>query len=175
MILTLLLKEILLLSADSRVSLVCALSKNSGIGKNNELPWHISEDLQRFKRITMGHPVIMGRKTYESIGKALPGRTNIVLSKDKKFSLEDCIVCGSLDEAVDLAKQKDSTDIFIIGGGQIFEQSIDIADKLYLTLVDETVDADTFFPNYSDFKKVVFEESKESNDIKYKFLELERG
>ena len=160
-----------------KISMIAAIaSKNRAIGKNNELIYHISEDLQRFKKITSGHIVIMGRKTFESIGKVLPNRINIVVTRNLNFQAENVIVTHSLDEALRLAELKSPDDeVFVIGGGQIYEEAISKADKLYLTIVEGSPDADTFFPDYSDFKKVVFEESHESDGLKYKFLDLERA
>ncbi len=159
-----------------KISMIAAIaSGNRALGKNNELIYHIHEDLQRFKKLTSGHVIIMGRKTFESIGKPLPNRTNIVISRDPSYSAEGIIVVHSLDEALRFAQGKPSNnEVFIIGGGQIYEEAINRADKLYLTVVEGSSDADTFFPDYSDFKRVVFEEAHESDGLKYKFLDLER-
>ena len=159
-----------------KISMIAAIaSKNRAIGKNNELIYHISEDLKRFKKITSGHIVIMGRKTFQSIGKPLPNRINIVITRNPNFYEENVIVTHSLDEALHLAELKAPDDeVFIIGGGQIYKEAIGKADKLYLTIIEGNPDADTFFPDYSDFKKVVSEESRESEGYKYKFLTLER-
>lgn len=157
-----------------RVSIIAAIANDRVIGKDNKLLWHIPEDLQHFKKITSGHPVIMGQKTFESLGKPLPGRTNIVLTFDKSYQSPGCTVAYSIDEAIKIASEKDQEEIFFIGGGQIYAEAIKIADKLYLTLVEGEYEADTFFPDYSEFKKVVLEEPHESAGYKYKFLELER-
>lgn len=158
-----------------KISMIAAIaSLNRAIGKNNKLIYHISEDLKRFKKITSGHIVIMGRKTFESIGKVLPNRINIVITRNPNFYAENVIITHSLDEALRLAELKGEKEVFIIGGGQIYEEAIGKADKLYLTIVEGNPDADTFFPDYSDFKKVVFEEEHKSDDLKYKFLNLER-
>jgi len=154
------------------ISIICALAGNGAIGKDNKLLWHIPEDLKRFKDLTMGKPLIMGRKTFESIGKPLPGRTNIIVTKDPNYKAAGCLVCDSLEKAIDQAKGINNEEVFIIGGGQIYHQSISLADKLYLTLVAGEYEADTFFPDYSSFKKVIFEEAKSSNGCNYKFLEL---
>ena len=156
-----------------KISLVAAIaSGNRAIGNNNRLIYHIPEDLKRFKQITSGHPIIMGRKTFESIGMPLPNRTNIVITHDPEYYAEGVTVVHSVEEAL---KEAEGTDeVFIIGGGQIYQEVIDKADKLYLTIVEGNPDADTFFPDYSEFKKVVFEESHESDGLKYKFLDLER-
>lgn len=146
--------------------------KNRVIGKKGGLPWYIPEELKRFKEITMGHPIIMGRKTYESIGKALPGRTNIIITSSPNYTAQGCIVVHSLDEALQRAR---ADEVFIIGGGEIYKQALPKADKLYLTKIDTEIEGDTFFPDYSEFKKVVWQSDwYESKGFKYKFLELER-
>ena len=158
----------------TKISIIAAIAENRAIGKNNKLLWHIPQDMKHFRKITSGHPVVMGRKTYESLGRPLPDRTNIVVTRDKLFRAKGCIICYSLDIAIRTAGAKDSQEIFIIGGGKIYEQAITLADKLYLTVVKGNYEADTYFPDYSDFKKVI--SGKEGEDSKYKFtfLELER-
>jgi len=156
-----------------KISLICCIAKNRGIGKDNKLLFDIPEDLKRFKSITMGHPIIMGLKTFQSIGRSLPGRLNIVLSKDK-IDIPGVTVCQSIDEAITIASENDKVEIFFIGGGSVYEQTITLADKLYLTIIDAEADADTFFPDYSEFKKIIYEEKKESDKYKYRFIELER-
>ncbi len=159
----------------TKISMIAAIaSENRALGKNNKLIYHIHDDLKRFKKITSGHTVIMGRKTFESIGKPLPNRTNIVITRDQDYFVEGGIVVHSLDEALKMAQEKESDEIFIIGGGQIYNEAINLADKLYLTIVEGNPEADTFFPDCSDFKKIVFEENHESSGLKYKFLDLER-
>ena len=118
---------------------------NREIGIDNQLPWHLPKDLKHFKEITSGHPIIMGRKTYESIGKPLPNRTNIVISRKKDWFEEGILIVGSIKEAIKFG-QKIDEDIFIIGGGNIFEQTMDIADKLEVTEIKTNIEADTFFP-----------------------------
>lgn len=156
------------------ISIIAAIGKNRELGKDNKLLWHIPADLKRFQKITLSHPVIMGRKTFESIGKALPGRINIIITENKKFKVEDCIVCHSLGDAVKIASKKDKKEIFIIGGGQIYNQAINLADKLYLTIVQGNFDADTFFPDYSRFNKVIRREEGKYKQYRYTFLELEK-
>lgn len=159
-----------------KISMIAAIaSGNRAIGKDNKLIYHIPKDLKRFKELTSGHVVIMGRKTFESIGKPLPNRINIVISRDPSYAAEGIIVVHSLEEALRLPSFAQGDDeIFVIGGGQIYQQAMPLADKLYLTIVEGSPEADTFFPDYSDFKKVVFEEAHESAGLKYKFLDLER-
>jgi dihydrofolate reductase len=167
-----------------KISIIVAMDSKRGIGKNNQLMWHIPGELPRFKNITTGHPIIMGRKTFESIGKPLPNRYNVVITRDPKFKiqnlasqgqvLESCVV-NSLEEALRQAQGKlGSDEVFVIGGGQIYQQAIAKADRLYLTLVEGDFGADTFFPDYSSFTKVISEENREEEGHKYKFLTLEK-
>lgn len=151
------------------------MDEKGGIGKNNQLMWHIPGELPRFKSITTGHPVIMGRKTFESIGRPLPNRTNTVVTQNPNFRAGNCKIAGSIDEAIEMAKREPGSDeIFIIGGGQIYQQAISKADRLYLTLVEGDFGADTFFPDYSTFTKVISEEPHSEGGYKYKFLTLEK-
>lgn len=161
------------------ISLIVAIDNKRGIGKDNKIPWNIPEDLKRFKKLTLGHAIIMGRKTFESIlsyiGKPLPNRTNIVVTRNPDFKANGIIITDSLEAALNKAKEIEKKEIFIIGGAEIFGQTIDIADRLYLTKVEGDYDCDTFFPKYeSSFTKVLYEENRESNGIKYRFLDLER-
>ncbi len=158
----------------TNVSIIVAVAKNRAIGKNNQLLWNIPEDLQHFKEITLGHPVIMGQRTYESIGRPLPKRQNIILTQDKNLKIDGVDICYSLPEAIELAKSYDKDEVFIIGGGSVYAQAIDFADKLYLTLVDEEFDADVFFPEYKSFKMIKEEPWQDSNGLKYRFTEWER-
>lgn len=162
---------------ESTVSIIAAIGKNRELGAKNKLLWHIPGELPRFKRITMGHPIIMGRKTFESIGRPLPGRTNIVITRDSSFVREGVLVASSIEEAVEKAKEAPgSEEIFIIGGGQVYSQALKFTDKLYLTLVDKDFpEADAFFPEYSLFNKVIEEEEGESEEFKYKFVTLEKS
>jgi len=164
------------------ISIIAAIGKNRELGKDNKLLWHIPEDFKRFKNLTSGHVVIMGRKTYESLPekfRPLPNRINIVVTRNPNFTtINQLIVVGSIEEAIESAKakiQNPNNEIFIIGGASIYEQGIKYADKLYLTLVEkEYPDADTFFPDYSQFKKVVSEEKHKDNIYSYRFIELSR-
>jgi dihydrofolate reductase len=126
-------------------TIVVAMDRNNGIGNENQLLWHLPADLKHFKTITSGHPIIMGRKTFESIGKPLPNRTNIVISRKTDWFQEGILIVGSVKEALKFAKKIDE-DIFIIGGGNIYGQTLDLADKLEVTLVDVSLPSDTFFP-----------------------------
>lgn len=158
----------------AKISLIAVIGENNALGRNNKLIFRISEDLKRFKEITSGHPIIMGRKTFESIGRPLPNRTNIILTHDKDFKAEGCEVVHSIEEGIEVAVKVEKNEVFVIGGGQIYEQSLSLADKLYLTVVEGEPEADTYFPDYSEFKKLMVEESHETDGLKYKFLELER-
>jgi len=160
----------------AKISIIAAISRETrAIGKDNKLLWDIPADLKRFREITSGHPIIMGRTTFESIGRPLPNRTNIVVTRNKNFTAEGCVISHSLFEAIGVAQSYDSEEVFIIGGAQIYEQALSLAEKLYLTTVDASLSADTFFPNYSNlFNKVIFEEKHSGPPYSYTFLELEK-
>jgi len=153
------------------ISLIFAIGKNNAIGYNNKLPWYLPADFAYFKRVTMGRPVIMGRKTFESIGKPLPGRINIVITRSTSFSRDGCIVVDSVDKAIEYTKDKET---FIIGGSEIYKSYLPIADKLYITEIDEDFEADTFFPNIDYYKWKLVESmpgvKDEKNPFDYKFL-----
>lgn len=153
------------------ISIIAAIGKNRAIGKDNKLLWNIPEDMAHFKEKTTGHTVIMGDKTYQSIGRPLPNRKNIVLSLDEKFEALGCEVRHSLDEVLSEYKNSDE-EVFVIGGGMIYKLSLPHADKLYLTIVEDSPEADTFFPDYSEFKKAVSEKEANNGKYKFKFLEL---
>jgi dihydrofolate reductase len=128
------------------ISLIVAQDENGGIGKDRQLPWQLPSDLKRFKQLTMGHHLLMGRKTFETIGKPLPGRVMIVLTRQKDYLAKGCIVVNSVREAIRLAERNHEVELFIIGGGEIFHQTINQADKIYLTTVHADVNANIFFP-----------------------------
>jgi dihydrofolate reductase len=153
------------------ISLIAAIDDKRGIGNKGKLPWYLPEDLVRFKEITKGHAIIMGRNTFENIGKPLPDRRNIVVTQDSNFNVEGVTVVNSIDDALDVAKSDDG-EVFVIGGAQIFVQTIDLADKLYLTQVEGNFNCDTFFPDFSVFTNEKFIGAGEANGIRYKFLEL---
>jgi dihydrofolate reductase len=155
-----------------KISIIAAIGPNRELGKDNKLLWHIPEDLKRFKDLTMGKVVIMGRKTYESLRKPLSNRINIIITRNQNRKLDKCLVVNSLEEAME--KSKASGEAFIIGGGEIYKQALPYAQKLYLTIVEGQFEADTFFPDYSEFKKIVFQRKGESNGYKYTLLELVR-
>lgn len=132
-----------------RISIIVAKSLNHVIGKNNTLPWHLKDDLQNFKKITMGHHILMGRKTFESIGKPLPGRMSLVLSSDPKPVQENLVWFSSIWRAIKFAERAGESELFIIGGEKIFKSALAIADRIYLTEVLSEVDGDVFFPALS--------------------------
>ncbi len=153
---------------NKNISIIVAMARNGAIGIENRLPWHISNDLKRFKALTSGHTVVMGRLTFESLPNGpLPKRRNIVLSK-KNAQILGCEVAGSIDEVV--AMTKNETEVFVIGGGKIYAQFLPIAHKLYLTIVDKEVEADTFFPeidlsNWELTEKTIVENDSLTNFI----------
>jgi dihydrofolate reductase len=151
------------------ISIIAAIDEKNGIGKKGQLAWHLSEDLKRFKELTSNHTVIMGRHTFESIGKALPSRKNIVVTSDPNFQAENIVIVNSIEDAIGEAG---GGEIFVIGGAQIYNQTIGLADKLYLTQVVGDFSCDTFFPDYSAFTNETFIGAGEENGIRYKFLEL---
>lgn len=161
------------------VSIIVATSLNHAIGKDNQLLWHLPADLKFFKTTTMGCPVVMGRKTFQSIGRTLPGRKNVVITRDKNFNSDkqfDILVVGSVDEA--LVKLHSEKEVFIIGGGEIYQQSMDSVDTIYLTLVNTVIEADVYFPAVDKTKfDLVWEEkhiADEKNKFDYTFQKFDR-
>jgi dihydrofolate reductase len=134
------------------ISLIVAAAKNNAIGKDNQLLWHLPNDLKFFKNTTWGMPVIMGRKTFEAVNKPLPGRFNIIITRQKDWKAEGVIVAADLQDAIKKAAATNSKEIFIIGGGEIYKQGIEIADKIYLTRVHAELNGDTFFPVIDESK-----------------------
>ena len=134
------------------ISLVVAAAENNAIGKNNQLLWHLPKDLKFFKNTTWGMPVIMGRKTYESVNKPLPGRFNIVITRQTGWQADGVIVATDLQDALKKAAETNCKEFFVIGGGEIYKQAIEIADKIYITRVHATLDGDTFFPVIDESK-----------------------
>lgn len=168
------------------ISIIVALDSKNGIGKNNDLLFHIPADFKRMHQIISGHPLVMGRRTFESIGRVIPNNTSIVITRgDYKFpdfvktsaQKAKCIVVHSLEEGIEKARKAPGSDnIVVFGGGQIFKEALEknLIDRLYLTIVEGDFGADTFFPNYSNFKKVISKEEHESGGYKFKFLDLEK-
>lgn len=166
-----------------RISIIAAVAQNRVIGKGDRIPWHIREDLIRFKTLTLGKTVIMGRGTFDSLlgyykrsGRPIPQRNHIIVTRDLSYSVNvpDCFVVSSIDNAISKAKEIEQAEVFISGGAQIFEQTIDKADRLYLTVVKGNFEGDTYFPDYSQFSKVIEKEEKESEGHTYTFMTLEK-
>ncbi|MBV9349720.1 MAG: dihydrofolate reductase [Patescibacteria group bacterium] len=159
----------------ARVSAIAAISsRDRGLGKDNDLLWKIPEDLKRFRELTTGHPIIAGRKNFESIGRPLPERTNIIVTRDEKYAKEGILIAHSVEEAIEKAKALDNEEIFVIGGGEIYRAALPYTDRLYLTVIEGEKEADVFFPDYAEFKNVLSQERKESDGIKYENITLER-
>jgi dihydrofolate reductase len=148
------------------ITLIAACSENRVIGKDGTLIWHIPEDLKRFKKLTLGNPIVMGRKTYESIGKPLPGRTNIILSRDKNLRIDGCLVYNKISDILEIFEKNN---IFVIGGGEIYKQFLDKADRIELTLIHKNFDGDTYFPEIGNNWQVVESQKStfEDTDIDY--------
>lgn len=134
------------------ISIIAAMDENGGIGYENQIPWHLPADLARFKELTMGHLLVAGRKTFQSIGSALPGRQMIVLTRNPEFEAQDCLRAESLNEAISMAEEAEEIELFIIGGAEIYEEALSIADHLYLTIVHTSVEVDTYFPEIDGSK-----------------------
>ncbi len=163
------------------VAAIAAMGRNRELGKGNELLWHIPDDLKRFKELSFGHPIILGRKTFESIvamlGKSLPGRTNIVVTRDIGWRHDGALTATSIGDALEKAKEAPGGEKVIIGGGaQIYAAALPFTDSLHLTLIDDAKDADTFFPEYEKaFTNKGYEEHRAWNGIKYTWLDVNRG
>jgi dihydrofolate reductase len=157
------------------VSAIVAISLNRVIGKDQDIPWDLPNEQQKFRQITSGHPIIMGRKTHESIGRPLPGRENIVITRDLKYEKPGITVVHSLEEALTKAKELNQEEIFIIGGAQIYAEAITQTDRIYLTTVQMEIAGDTYFPEFeNEFTKVTHREECEENGLKYNFQILEK-
>jgi len=150
-----------------KLSLIVAMATNHTIGVNKQMPWHLSADLKKFKQITMGHPIIMGRKTFESIGRPLPGRDNIIISRDLQYQQEGCQVFNSLDAV--LENYKDLDEIFVIGGATLYEATLARADSLYITEIHKTFEGDTWFPEIKKEQWLELERQDVSDDSSVDF------
>jgi dihydrofolate reductase len=163
-----------------KISLIVAVSRNGVIGIDNQLPWHLPEDLKYFKSVTMGKPIIMGRKTYDSIGRPLPGRTNIVITRDSSWQAEGVEVARTLAQAMTLGQlacaQADVDEAMVIGGEQIYRMTLPAADRLYLTEVQAEVEGDAFFPEFDakDWHQVSEQLPEVTDTHPYRFVVLER-
>ena len=162
------------------VSIVVAMSRNFGIGRENQLPWHLPEDLKNFKAITMGKPIIMGRKTFDSIGRPLPGRTNIVVTRNRGWSSNTVLVARGFEEALLLAKnachQNDCNELMVIGGEMIYRAALPVVSRIYLTEVKGDIAADTFFPSFdrSQWVEQNRRRGKIQADFSYDFVILDK-
>ena len=163
-----------------KLALIAAVGGNNVIGKGGKIPWHLSADLRRFKELTMGHPIIMGRKTFESIGKPLPGRRNIVISGAPDFKAEGCLVAHSFGEALRMADGmgQGEAGVFVVGGARVYAEALPSADTIYLTKIDGSFEGDAFFPGIDEreWELISSEEHKkdEDNPYRYEFLVYER-
>ena len=163
-------------------AIVVACAKDGVIGKDNTMPWHLPADLQHFKRVTLGHPLIMGRKTFESIGRPLPGRTSFVITRQRDWQADGVIVCHSLEDAYGRAENEARvlgvTTLMIVGGADFYRQALSEVDRIYLTEIDLQVEGDTFFPKLDDSEwKIVHREDHSAdakNTVSYSFCELSR-
>jgi dihydrofolate reductase len=159
------------------ISFIVAMDENRVIGKDNQLPWRLPEDLKFFKRVTMGHPIAMGRKTHESIGRILPGRENIIITRQSAYQCEGCTVFYSVEQFVNYCGEQED-EIFVIGGAEIFKETFAFADRLYLTFIHESFAGDTYFPNFelSEWELTSCEQGlkDEKNPYDYEFRIYDR-
>lgn len=151
------------------INIIVAMSKNRVIGNANTLIWHLPEDLKRFKELTTGNTIVMGRKTYESIGRPLPNRRSIIITRDTNYKVDGCEVVNSLEEALELS----NNNCFIIGGGEIYRQALDKADRIYLTRINKDFEGDTTFPEIGDWYESDCQEFK-NDQFEYSFIQYER-
>jgi len=158
------------------ISIIAAIAENNALGKDNQLIWHLPADLKRFKKVTLNHHIIMGRKTFESLGKPLPNRTSIIITRNKNYQVAECIVVNSLEQALEAAKSDPNP--YILGGAEIYKQSIEIADELDLTFVHHKFEADAFFPEIDTtiWKETSREDFKadDKNKYDYSFVRFNR-
>ncbi len=160
------------------LSAIAAMAENRVIGLNNRMPWHMPADLKHFKTVTSGHPVLMGRKTFHSIGRPLPNRANIILTRDKQFTAQDCLVVPHPDAALSMALELDQDEVFIIGGAEIYRELLPRVQRLYLTIIHHQFEGDAFFPelNAAEWREVSREKhlADDKNAYDYSFVILER-
>lgn len=149
------------------ISIIAALAENRVIGINNTLPWRLPNDLKHFRRLTTGHAIIMGRKNYESIGKPLPERTNIIITRNRDYRADGCLIAHSLDEAMALAKN--DPEIFVIGGAEIYRTALARSDRLYLTRVHATIAGDTYFPEFDETEWQEISRERHAADERHAF------
>lgn len=160
------------------ITVIAAIAKNNALGKDNDLIWHLPADLKRFKKVTTGHYILMGRNTYESIGKPLPNRTTIIITRNKNYFKEGCLIANSLEQAIEMSKEE--AQVFIIGGAQIYKETIakDLAQQLDITMVHKDFEADVYFPeiDFKIWKEVARENFKadEKNKLDYSFISYQK-
>ncbi len=161
-----------------KISLIVAMATNRAIGLDNKMPWHLSADLKKFKAITMGSPIVMGRKTYESIGRPLPGRNNIIISRNLDYQQVGCLVFNDINTAIETSS-KDADEIFIIGGAELYKAVLPLANNLYLTLINQDFKGDTFFPeiDFNAWTEISREDVSDdmSVNFSYSFLKLSKS
>jgi len=158
------------------ITAIAAIGKNGELGKNGDLIWRVPDDMKRLKELTTDHPLIMGRKTYESIGRPLPNRTNIIITRDNAYTADGCVIASSVEDALEKARESEGSDeIFIFGGAEIYAQALPYTDRLYLTRFDAgDADADTFFPDYSAFTQVIEKEKRDHDGLSFEWVTLEK-
>ncbi len=160
------------------ISIIAAMSKGRVIGNNNRLPWNLPADMEHFRKMTKGKPIIMGQRTFESIGKALPGRINIVLTFDENFQAPDCLIARSIEEALQTAKNQGAKELMICGGVSVYKQFLPLSYRMYLTLIEGDFEGDAFFPefDYNDWQEAerIENQPDKKNLYKYSFVTLER-
>ncbi|MEI8355830.1 MAG: dihydrofolate reductase [Deltaproteobacteria bacterium] len=153
------------------ISIIAAMAENRVIGRDNSIPWNLPADLERFKTITTGHPVIMGRKTFEGIGRPLPGRKTVIITRNPDFTAEGCVVAHNLQEA--LAECKGADEVFICGGSEVYREALTLASRIYLTLLDGEVEGDTLFPEIPEYFIAVEREEVKENSISGAYIRYE--
>jgi len=158
------------------ISAIFAMSENRVIGKDNQLPWHLPADLKHFKKVTLGKPILMGRKTYESIGRPLPGRCNVVITKEIDYQAPGCVVVNSIEQA--LITTKENAEIFVMGGALLYQAMLPLIQRLYMTIIHQAFDGDTFFPllNQDDWQEIerIDHAKDRENPYSYSFFILDR-
>ncbi len=162
-----------------RLSILVATAKNRVIGKNNALPWHLPADLKHFKALTMGHPIIMGRKTYESIGRLLSGRTNVIVTRQKAYQVAGAITANSIDDALKVCQAgvEGNDEVFLIGGAELYRQTLELCDRMYITEIQRDFDGDTYFPAFDmeEWKEITREKNfSEDRRLDYHFVVLDQ-
>lgn len=159
--------------SDPRISIIAAMAANRAIGINNTLPWHLPEDLKRFKELTMGHHIVMGRKTYDSIGKPLPGRTTVIVTRNMDYAVPGCMAANSLDAALTAALG--DNEVFFVGGADLYRQVMPIANRIYLTEIQRVYDGDAFFPEFDPKQwQETARDKHQGKDFEYHYVTYDR-